>query len=215
MSEQNYMNYEVFHDYAVLSLSREKELNALNSQVLKELDCRLKQIDFTKIRCLILTGAGTKAFVAGADIGEMAMMTKKEAAEFSRAGSRPFRQLETVPIPTIAAVNGYALGGGCELSLACDIRICSEQAVFGFPEVSLGIMPGFGGTQRLMRTVGISKAKEMIYTARRIDAKEALRIGLVSAVLPQSELMDHAVSLAKKIAENSVLGVRNSKIVMN
>ena len=165
-----------------LTLDRPQALNALNGQVLEDLDEALNGVDRNTVRCLILTGAGYRAFAAGADIAAMANMTEDQAAAFSRRGNEVFRRLETFPLPTIAAVNGYALGGGCELAMACDIRLCSENAVFGQPEVTLGITPGFGGTQRLMRLVGMGKAKELIFSARNVKAPEALEMGLVNAV---------------------------------
>ena len=181
----DYIVYEQKGAYAVITISREKALNALNSQVLEELDAVLDGVHLDEVRCLILTGAGAKSFVAGADIGEMSTLTKAEGEAFGKKGNDVFRKLETFPIPVIAAVNGFALGGGCEISMSCDIRICSDNAVFGQPEVGLGITPGFGGTQRLARLVGPGMAKQMIYTARNIKADEASRIGLVNADYPQ------------------------------
>ena len=153
-------------------------------QVLEELDATFEAVDLDTTRCLILTGAGEKSFVAGADIGEMSTLTKAEGEAFGKKGNDVFRAIETFPIPVIAAVNGFALGGGCEISMSCDIRICSENAIFGQPEAGLGITPGFGGTQRLARLVGAGMAKQLIYTARNIKADEAYRIGLVNAVYP-------------------------------
>ena len=144
-----YIVYEQKGEYAIVTISREKALNALNSAVLEELDKVLDEVDLETVRCLIVTGAGQKSFVAGADIGEMSNLSKAEGEAFGKKGNDVFRRLEKFPIPVIAAVNGFALGGGCELSMSCDIRICSENAVFGQPEVGLGITPGFGGTQRL------------------------------------------------------------------
>ena len=167
------------------------------------------------MRCLILTGAGQKSFVAGADIGEMSTLTKAEGEAFGKKGNDIFRKIETFPIPVIAAVNGFALGGGCEISMSCDIRICSDNAVFGQPEVGLGITPGFGGTQRLARLVGPGMAKQMIYTARNIKADEAYRIGLVNAVYPQEELMAAAEKMAAGIAKNAPIAVRNCKKAIN
>ena len=161
-----------------LTLDRPEALNALNAQVLEDIDAALAAVDLETVRCLIITGTGEKAFAAGADIAAMANMTAEEAADFSRRGNEVFRRIETFPLPTIAAVNGYALGGGCELSMACDIRLCSENAVFGQPEVTLGITPGFGGTQRLMRFIGMGRAKELIFSARTVKAPEALEMGL-------------------------------------
>ena len=144
-----FITYEVEGQVGIITINRPKALNALNSAVLEELDATLDQVDLDAVRCLVLTGAGEKSFVAGADIGEMSTLTKAEGEAFGKKGNDIFRKLETFPIPVIAAVNGFALGGGCEISMSCDIRICSENAVFGQPEVGLGITPGFGGTQRL------------------------------------------------------------------
>ena len=197
---------------AVASIDRPKALNALNSTVLDELDALLDAVRADEtIRVLILTGSGDKAFVAGADIGEMSSLTKAQGEAFGKKGNDVFLKLETLPIPTIAAVNGYALGGGCELSMACDIRICSDTAVFGQPETGLGITPGFGGTQRLARLVGAGMAKQMIYTAKNIKADEALRIGLVNAVYPKEELIGAAMKLAETIAANAPIAVRACK----
>ena len=207
--------YEVKDQIAVITINREKALNALNSQVLDELNETLDGVDIDSIRCLILTGAGEKSFVAGADIGEMSTLTKAEGEAFGKKGNDLFRRIETFPIPVIAAVNGFALGGGCEISMSCDIRICSDNAVFGQPEVGLGITPGFGGTQRLARLVGPGMAKQMIYTARNIKADEALRIGLVNAVYPKEELMAQAEKMAAGIAKNAPIAVRNCKKAIN
>lgn len=207
--------YEVKGQVGIITINREKALNALNSTVLEELDKTLDSVDLEAVRCLILTGAGQKSFVAGADIGEMSTLTKAEGEAFGKKGNDVFRKLETFPIPVIAAVNGFALGGGCEISMSCDIRICSDNAVFGQPEVGLGITPGFGGTQRLARIVGPGMAKQMIYTARNIKADEALRIGLVNAVYPQEELMAAAEKMAAGIAKNAPIAVRNCKKAIN
>ena len=198
-----------------LTLDRPEALNALNAQVFDDLDRALAQADQKTVRCVIITGAGEKAFAAGADIAAMADMTQAEAADFSRRGNAVFRRIETFPLPTIAAVNGYALGGGCELAMACDIRLCSENAVFGQPEVTLGITPGFGGTQRLMRLVGMGKAKELIFSARTVKAPEALEMGLVNAVYPAEELLPAARKLAARIARNAPIAVRACKAAMN
>ena len=168
-----------------------------------------------EIRALVLTGCGEKAFVAGADIGEMSTLTKAGGEAFGKKGNDVFRKLETLPIPTIAAVNGFALGGGCELSMSCDIRICADTAVFGQPEAGLGITPGFGGTQRLARLVGPGMAKQLIYTAKNIKADEAMRIGLVNAVYPLEELMPAAEKLAATIAKNAPIAVRACKKAIN
>lgn len=210
-----FINYEVEGAVAVLTINRPKALNALNSAVLDELNEAIDAIDLNKVRALIITGAGEKSFVAGADIGEMSNLTKEQGEAFGKKGNDVFRKIETLPIPVIAAVNGFALGGGCEISLACDIRICSENAVFGQPEVGLGITPGFGGTQRLARTIGVGMAKQLIYTARNIKAPEALRIGLVNAVYPIEELMGAAKKMASIIASNAPIAVRNCKKAIN
>ena len=210
-----YIVYEQKGSYAVITISREKALNALNSLVLEELNEALDAVNLDEVRCLILTGAGQKSFVAGADIGEMSTLTKAEGEAFGKKGNDVFRKIETFPIPVIAAVNGFALGGGCEISMSCDIRICSDNAVFGQPEVGLGITPGFGGTQRLARLVGPGMAKQMIYTARNIKADEAYRIGLVNAVYPQEELMAAAEKMAAGIAKNAPIAVRNCKKAIN
>ncbi len=213
--KMEFIVYEEEGAVGVITISREKALNALNSQVLDELNATLDAVDTDKIRCLILTGAGEKSFVAGADIGEMSTLTKAEGEAFGKKGNDVFRKLETFPIPVIAAVNGFALGGGCEISMSCDIRICSDNAMFGQPEVGLGITPGFGGTQRLARLVGPGMAKQMIYTARNIKADEALRIGLVNAVYPQEELMAAAKKMASGIAAQAPIAVRNCKKAIN
>ena len=207
--------YEQKGAVGIITISREKALNALNSTVLEELDQTLDAVDLNEVRCLILTGAGQKSFVAGADIGEMSTLTKAEGEAFGKKGNDVFRKLETFPIPVIAAINGFALGGGCEISMSCDIRICSDNAVFGQPEVGLGITPGFGGTQRLARIVGVGMAKQMIYTARNIKADEAYRIGLVNAVYTQEELLPAAEKMAAGIAKNAPIAVRNSKKAIN
>ena len=210
-----FIKYETAAAVATLMIDRQKALNALNSAVLDELNAAIDAIDLDSVRVLIITGAGERSFVAGADIGEMSNLTKAQGEAFGKKGNDVFRKIETLPIPVIAAVNGFALGGGCELSLACDIRICSENAVFGQPEVGLGITPGFGGTQRLARAVGVGMAKQMIYSARNIKAAEALRIGLVNAVYPAEELMATAMKLASSIAANAPIAVRNCKKAIN
>ncbi len=207
--------YEVNGAVGTITINREKALNALNSTVLDELNQTLDAVDLDTVRCLILTGAGAKSFVAGADIGEMSTLTKAEGEAFGKKGNDVFRKIETFPIPVIAAINGFALGGGCEIAMSCDIRICSDNAVFGQPEVGLGITPGFGGTQRLARLVSPGMAKQMIYTARNIKADEAYRIGLVNAVYPQEELMGAAQKMAAGIAKNAPIAVRNCKKAIN
>ena len=213
--DMEFILYEVKGAVGTITINREKALNALNSKVLDELSVTLDAVDLANTRCLILTGAGEKSFVAGADIGEMSTLTKAEGEAFGKKGNDVFRKLENFPIPVIAAVNGFALGGGCEIAMSCDIRICSENAVFGQPEVGLGITPGFGGTQRLARLVSPGMAKQMIYTARNIKADEAYRIGLVNAVYPQEELIPAAEKMAAGIAKNAPIAVRNCKKAIN
>ena len=201
---------------AVATINRPKALNALNSDVLTDLNELVDVVTAdAEIRALVITGSGEKAFVAGADIGEMSTLTPAEGEAFGKHGNDVFRRIETLPIPTIAAINGFALGGGCELSMSCDIRICSETAVFGQPEVGLGITPGFGGTQRLARLVSPGMAKQLIYTAKNIKADEAYRIGLVNAVYSAEELMAAAEKLANTIASNAPIAVRACKKAIN
>ena len=224
----DYILYEVNGAVGTITINREKALNALNSQVLDELNATLDAVDLDTVRCLILTGAGEKSFVAGADIGEMRTLSKAEGEAFGKKGNDVFRKLETFPIPVIAAVNGFALGGGCEISMSCDIRICSDNAVFGQPEVGLGITPGFGGTQRLARLVSPGMAKQLIYTARNIKAAEAYRIGLVNQVVSaevneagevvvsaKDALMAAANKMAAGIAMQAPIAVRNCKKAIN
>ena len=207
--------YEEVDNIAILTLNRTFHLNALNTTVFDELLKLISAIDTTKIAALIITGAGEKSFVAGIDIYEISTLSKRFGKEFSRKGNEVFRLIETLPIPVIAAVNGYALGGGVELALSCDLRICSTNAIFGMPEVKLGINPGFGGTQRLSRLIGQGMAKQMIYGGNYIDAYEALRIGLVSSVYPQGELMEQAKLLAKTIIKNGRNAIASSKKAIN
>ncbi|MBR3276315.1 MAG: enoyl-CoA hydratase/isomerase family protein [Eubacterium sp.] len=223
-----FVTYEVEGAVGIITINRPKALNALNSTVLDDLNEAFDSVDLNVVRCIILTGAGEKSFVAGADIGEMSNLTKAEGEAFGKKGNDIFRKIETFPIPVIAAVNGFALGGGCEISMSCDIRLCSDNAVFGQPEVGLGITPGFGGTQRLPRLVSPGMAKQMIYTARNIKAKEAYRIGLVNEVCSevkdeegnvvksaQEALMDAAMKMAKGIAAQAPIAVRNCKKAIN
>ncbi|AQS53779.1 Short-chain-enoyl-CoA hydratase [Jeotgalibaca dankookensis] len=199
-----------------LTINRPKSLNALNSQVLQELHDAFIAIDQDKdIHVLIVTGSGEKAFVAGADIKEMKEKHALAGREFSNFGNKVFSLLDNLSQPTIAAVNGFALGGGCELALACDIRIGSENAKFGQPEVGLGIIPGFGGTQRLSRLVGPAKAKELIYTGKVIKSEEAETIGLLNAVVPIEELLDEANKMATMILKQAPLAVKASKEAIN
>ena len=223
-----FVTYEQDGFVGVVTINRPKALNALNSEVLKEIEATFDAIDLDATRAVVLTGAGDKSFVAGADIGEMSTLTKAEGEAFGKTGNDVFRKIETFPIPVIAAVNGFALGGGCEISMSCDIRICSDNAVFGQPEVGLGITPGFGGTQRLARLVGAGMAKQMIYTARNIKAADAYRIGLVNEVYSaevdadgnvvksaQEVMLAAAQKMAATIAKNAPIAVRNCKKAIN
>ena len=200
---------------AVLKINRPDAMNSLNNELLNELNCALEQIDSDEqIRVLIITGEG-RAFVAGADIEQMSTMNVQQGKEFGVQGSAVFRKLENISKPVIAAINGFALGGGCELALACDIRIASNKAKIGQPEVGLGITPGFSGTQRLPRLVGEGKAKELIYTAKAITAEEALAIGLVNKVVEPQELLNAAMQMAKTIAKNAPIALKLSKEAIN
>lgn len=200
----------------ILTVCREKSLNALNQEVLKDLDQAFNEIgNIEGLRCVILTGSGKKAFVAGADIEFMKDMPQEQARDFSYYGSKIFRKIEAFPVPVIGAVNGYALGGGMELALACDFRLASENAVFGLPELGLGIIPGWGGMQRLMRSIPVGKAKEIVYSSERIDAAKALELGLVNAVVPAEQLLDSAAAIAKRIEKNAPQAVGNAKKAMN
>ena len=210
-----FVELEIKEQIGILTINRPEALNALNDEVIRQLDKTLDSIDTGAVRCLIVRGAGEKAFVAGADIAQMSGLTKAEGEAFGKLGNDVFRKLESLPIPTIAAVNGFALGGGCELAMACDIRLCSETAVFGQPEVGLGITPGFGGTQRMARLIGIGKAKELLYTARNVKSAEALSIGLVQAVHPADDLMAEAEKMALRIAGNAPIAVRACKKAVN
>lgn len=199
----------------LLSINRPSALNALTTEVLKELRGAIEVVENDQdIYVLIITGEG-KAFVAGADIVEMKDKNAEEARTFAKLGIEVFRKLELMEKPVIAAINGFALGGGCELAMSCDIRIAGEKAKFGQPEVGLGITPGFAGTQRLSRLVGMAKAKELIFTTDIINAQEAEKIGLVNKVVSQEELLDIAIEMAKKIASKGQIAVRYSKAAIN
>ena len=198
----------------IVTMNRPEALNALSSAVFADLTAALDQVEQDDdVYVVIITGAG-RAFVAGADIGEMANMNVEEGLAFSELGNSLLMRVDMFPKPTIAAVNGFALGGGCELSMACDIRIASEKAKFGQPEVGLGITPGFGGTQRMARIIGTGAAMELIYTAETIDAKRAEAIGMVNHVVAPDELMDFALNLANKIAANAQVAIRTSKMAI-
>ncbi|HSN94365.1 MAG TPA: enoyl-CoA hydratase-related protein [Anaerolineaceae bacterium] len=216
MAENSAVTLELKEDVAVVTINRPEAVNALNNKVLTALQTTLDSIDTATVRCVVVTGAGEKAFIAGADVAEMVDMDRQQAKTFAEFGKKVFLELENFPVPVIAAINGYCFGGGNELAMCCDIRLCSENAVFGQPEVGLGITAGFGGTQRLGRVIGsASKAKEMLFTGKTIKAEEALQIGLVSAVYPQEGLMDAALNLAAQIARNAPIAVRNTKQAFN
>jgi len=200
---------------ATVTMNRPEAYNAFNSQQLRDLLAAFRQLrDDRAVRCVILTGAGPRAFASGADIKEMVGMSPEQALAFGRLGQGVAAAIEGLPQPVIAAVNGYAFGGGCELALACDIRLASGNAQFAQPEVTLGIPPGWGGTQRLPRLIGPGAAADMILTGRRIGAEEALRLGLVQAVYPQEALLDEATKLARQIARNSPRALANAKRAM-
>lgn len=218
----NNLTLAVENEIAVLTITRPAALNALNSETLDELNQVLTEIEARDdIKVVILTGGPDKkgnefkSFVAGADIAEMVNFTAAEARAFGMRASVPFFKLMNMRQVTIAAVNGFALGGGCEISMACDIRIASDNASFGQPETGLGIIPGFGGTQRLARLVGMGRAKELIFTCDTIDANEAYRIGLVNKVVPKEELMSTALEMAAKIASKASYAVSLAKAAIN
>ena len=215
MDYQNIL-FAVEDGIATITINRPKALNALNQATVSELKDVVEKIAADKaIKVVIITGAGAKSFVAGADIKEMASKNAAEGREWGQFGQNVFTEIENMPQPVIAAINGFCLGGGCELSCACDIRYAAENAKFGQPEVGLGITPGFGGTQRLTRVVGRGQAKELIYTGGMIGAEEAKAIGLVNKVVPQEELMPAVLKLAGKIAKNAPVAVQLSKAAIN
>ena len=201
---------------AIITLNRPKALNALNQATLEELNQIADRIaQDTSVKVVIITGSGEKAFVGGADITQMQPMTAIESRYFSKFGQGVFNKIENLPQPVIAAINGYALGGGCELAMACDVRFASDKAKFGQPEVTLGITPGFAGTQRLARLVGKGRAKELLYTGEIINADEAYRIGLVNKVVPAEELMSVVKALAEKILSRAPIAVQLCKAAVN
>lgn len=209
MSDLQYIKISWDGELAIVAIDRQEKLNALNAEVITELGDALDSLRFDdQVRGVILTGAGEKAFVAGADIGELAKMDALSGVQVSRRGQGVFRSIEGFPKPVLAAVGGYALGGGCELALACHLRIASEDARFGLPEVGLGLIPGYGGTVRLARLVGLGRALELILTGEMIDAGRALEVGLVSSVVPREALMDRARALLRKVTKNGPLAVR-------
>ncbi|MBE3586404.1 MAG: enoyl-CoA hydratase/isomerase family protein [Thermoanaerobacter sp.] len=201
---------------AILTINRPQVLNALNAETLKEIEGAVDELaEDEAIRVIIITGAGEKAFVAGADIAFMSKLTPLEARNFARLGQRVLSKIENLPKPVIAAINGYALGGGCELAMACDIRVASEKAKFGQPEVNLGLIAGFGGTQRLTRLVNPGLAKEILFTADMLDAETARRIGLVNHVVPAEELLNFCRVMAERIAARGPVAVRLTKEAVN
>ncbi len=210
-----YVKYEVKDAIGILTISREKALNAINKQVMDEIAAILEEIEADKeLRGLIITGAG-RAFVAGADIASQSVMNSEEGYNWGANGNRVFRRFELLDIPVIAAVNGFALGGGCELALSTDYIIAGEKAKFGQPEVGLGITPGFGGTQRLPRKIGISKAKELLFSGRMVTAQEAFELGLGDKVVPQEELMDKAMEMMESFKKNAPIAVAHVKKAVN
>lgn len=209
--------FEVRDDgVAVLTINRPKSLNALNPQTLEEIDKALDEVETNdKIKVLVITGSGDKAFIAGADITEFPKMNPLQAYKFAEKGQNVFFRLEQLPKPVIACVNGFALGGGCELAMSCDFIYASEKAKFGQPEINLGIIPGFGGTQRLARLVGRAKAKELCMTGEMISAEEAKNIGLVAKIFPAESLFDETLKVASALAQKSQVALRAIKKVID
>ena len=213
--EYQFLKYDNSREgIGVLTISSPATLNALNTTILGELDAFVSALDVNNTRVLIITGEG-KSFVAGADIAQMSNLNEEEGYNFGKFGAMVFKKIEDLPIPVIAAVNGFALGGGCELAMACDIRVASAKARFGQPEVNLGIIPGFSGTYRLSKLVGQGIAKELIYTGDHIMADEALRIGLVNKVVAPEELMDTVLQMAERILTSAPVAVRLAKKCIN
>ena len=208
------LQFELSDGVGQLTVHRPQALNSLNSQVLQELESFSKDISMD-LRVLIIKGAGDRAFVAGADIKEMTDLTPREAEGFSKKGQRAFSSLEALPLPVIALVQGFALGGGLELALACDLLLLGERAKVGFPEVILGLFPAFGGTQRLIRSVGFFKAKEMIFSGNFYTAKEALQMGLANYVLPEDQLMEKALSLAEDMKKRGPIAIAKAKSLIH
>ncbi len=214
--EYKYITFVVEEDVAWITFNRPKSLNALSDALFDEFSEALDRIvENEAVRVLILTGAGEKAFVAGADIGEIAACNPLSAKLFAEKGQRAIGRLQSLPIPVIAAVNGYALGGGAEIVLACDFAYASETAMLGLPEITLGVIPGFGGTQRLPRLVGAARAKEMILTGEMISAADAMKFGMINKVCRPEVLWDEALETAKKIAAKGKVSVRAAKETIN
>jgi enoyl-CoA hydratase len=216
MSNYNNLIYEKTGDIGIITINRPKALNALNTETLNELDLVMTSIaKDTMVKAVIICGSGDKAFVAGADITAMQTMSAMEARNFAKLGQMIFNKVENLPQPVIAAINGFALGGGCELAMACDIRITTEKAKFGQPEVMLGVTPGFAGTQRLPRLVGKGIAKELLFVGDQINATEAYRLGLVNKIVPVELLMETAMAMAEKIASRAPVAVQLCKAAVN
>ncbi len=216
MGSQQYIQVEKKEEIAIVRINRPEKLNAMNIDVIKEMGSVMDQLDMDDgIKVVIVTGAGEKAFSAGADIEYMSKISPLEAEEYALTGHATLNKIENLRKPVIAAVNGYALGGGCELALSCDIRIASKNAAMGQPEVTIGICPGWGGTQRLMRIVGPAMAKDLIYTGRKISADEAFQMGLLNKVVELPQLMDEVMNIARQISKNSSIAVRVSKTLLN
>jgi enoyl-CoA hydratase len=214
--DYTYLLVAIEQELATVTINRPKALNALNLDTIQELQLAFTTLEQdATVKVIILTGAGEKAFVAGADIAQMQTMNPLAARSFAKTGQAVLAIIENLSKPVIAAVNGFALGGGCELAMACDIRLASENAKFGQPEVNLGVIPGFAGTQRLSRLIGKGRAKELVFTGDMIDAQEAWRLGLVNKVLPQEELLAAARKMAHKIASRGQIAVRLSKEAIN
>ena len=200
----------------IVKINRPQKLNAMNIDVAKEIISTFKQLEKDdNVKVIILTGEGDKAFSAGADIEYMSKISPEESERYAKLGQELTATVENITKPTIAAVNGFALGGGCELAMSCDIRLASDNAKIGQPEVTIGIPPGWGGTQRLMRIVGIAKAKELVYTGKMVKAEEAKEIGLVNQVVPLASLQEEALKMAQQIAGCSTMGVQMSKVAIN
>jgi enoyl-CoA hydratase len=211
MSDLKFVRVEWDQELAIVTVDRQEKMNALNAEVIEEIGRVFDDLrQDADVRGVILTGAGEKAFVAGADIGELATMNAMSGVEVSRQGQRVFRAIERFPRPVLAAVGGFALGGGCELALACHMRIASENARFGLPEVGLGIIPGYGGTIRLARLIGLGRAVEMTLTGEMVKAARAEQLGIVSAVVPRESLLEEAKALMRKVTKNGPLAIEKA-----